>query len=276
MKRAAAVVVAAALMLGLCPTQHAAAQDGPQIYTPIGTFTIFSATLADEFPVGCNPAPYSVPTCNRGRDGRGLLIIHIRHDAGHDGTDFTKPIEEDIRAVEIVGDDGEEWQMGLRQWSSLDGIRLVYTGRGSPESIVLTWPGNRPITLSTVDSDDPDPEPGAAPAAPEAAPEPEPEPIPQPEATTGEVKGTLVSKSTGEPVQVVLRLMRDREDGEDHEEIQRMMDAIEDGATSGGTFHKLRVPPGFYHLFSYEHGLIGEGFAVEAGEVVDLGVVEVR
>ncbi len=263
----AAAVVAAALLLGLCPLQPAAAQDGPQIYTPIGTFTIYSATLADEFPIGCTPAPYSVPACNRGRDGRGLLIIHIRHDAGHDGTDFTKPIEEDMKAVEVVGDDGEEWQMGLREWSSLDGIRLVYTGRGSPESIVLTWPGNRPITLSTLSGDAPEPE---------VEPVPQPEPTPEPVATTGEVKGTLVSRSTGEPVQVVLRLMRDQEDGEDQEEIRQLMDAIEDGPTSGGAFHRLHVPPGFYHLFSYEHGLIGEGFTVVAGQVVDLGVVEVR
>ena len=127
----------------------ASAQELPRVYTPIGAFEVASVTLANEFPVGCRAS--SIPgvpnNCNVPRGNRRLLIIHVRNDAAdRDGVD---PIKDDINDIELVDERGAVWQLGLTQWSSMDGVRLVFTGPGSPATVVMTWPGNPPLTLET-------------------------------------------------------------------------------------------------------------------------------
>jgi hypothetical protein len=94
--------------------------------------------------------------------------------------------------------------------------------------------------------------------------------------TKGEVKGVLVSKTTNKPLGVTPNLWRDAEEGEDQEEIQRLMNAVENKADSTGAFHFVEVPPGHFFLLTREHGIIGEGFNVRPGKVVDLGKVQVE
>lgn len=97
----------------------------------------------------------------------------------------------------------------------------------------------------------------------------------QPDSTTGEVKGILVDKVTRRPLDVVPDILRDVVEGEDRAAIQRLVNAMENKPDSAGAFHWYGAPPGLYHLFTYEHGIIGDGFTVEAGAVVDLGAVPV-
>ena len=128
--------------------RDASAQDHPQIHTPIGAFTITSVVLADEFPVGCTPpAHIGAATCVRPTRGNRFLIIHIRNPSADLDSDFADPIDEDMKAVKLVALDGGTWSLGVRQWRTGDGIHLVFAGKGSPDSVVLNWPGNQPITL---------------------------------------------------------------------------------------------------------------------------------
>jgi hypothetical protein len=96
-----------------------------------------------------------------------------------------------------------------------------------------------------------------------------------PDSSVGEVKGIFVDKASGRPLGVVPNLLRDREEGEVPELNQARMNAMEIQTDSAGAFHWVKVPTGFYHVFTFQQGLIGEGFSVGDGEVVDLGVVEV-
>jgi hypothetical protein len=149
--RAIALATIVAALFILIP-QPAFAQEKPQVQTPIGAFTIASVMLADEFPVGCTPPAYrGAGSCNRPTGGRRMLIIHITNPSAARDADFTDPIEVDMKAVKIVAEDGGKWVLGLRQWSLGRGIHMVYTGKGSPKSVELTWPGNPPITLKPSD-----------------------------------------------------------------------------------------------------------------------------
>ena len=256
---------------GVEVAQPASAQEAPQIHTPIGVFTITSVALADRFPAGCTWIPGVTTNCHRARGGLGLLVIQISNPDADVDVDFTDSIEDDMKAVEVVGDDGRKWELGLRQWTGGGGIHFVFTGEGSPSTVVLTWPGNRPIPLQT----------GVAgggvrvETAPVAAPEAVRNPVVPPDPHVGEVKGILVSKETGRPLQVIPDLFRDAAEGEDQEAIQAMLDAMESKPDSAGAFHWIGVPAGLYHLFTRHHGIIGEGFVVVGGGTVDLGVVEV-
>jgi len=97
-----------------------------------------------------------------------------------------------------------------------------------------------------------------------------------PDSTTGEIRGTLISKATKLPLQIVPGLLRDKVEGEEEAEIDRLMDLMETTPDSTCGFHWVKVLPGHYHLFTYEIGLVTPGFDVVAGEIVDLGEVEVE
>lgn len=96
------------------------------------------------------------------------------------------------------------------------------------------------------------------------------------DSTTGEIKGTLVAQGSKRPLSIVPDLLRDKMEGENEEEIQRLMNQMETVPDSTCGFHWVNVPPGHYHLFTYDIGLIRPGFDVVAGEVIDLGDVEVE
>ena len=94
--------------------------------------------------------------------------------------------------------------------------------------------------------------------------------------TPGVVTGLLVSNSSGSPVNVRLNLFRDSEEGDVQEVIQELMNKIEFSFDSAGAFRFERVPPGKYHLFSMEQGIIGEGFSVVSGQLLELGRVGIE
>ncbi len=102
---------------------------------------------------------------------------------------------------------------------------------------------------------------------------PRPEVAEVADTTPGVVTGLLVSTSSGSPVNVGLNLFRDSEEGDVQEVIQERMNKIELSFDSVGAFRFEGVPPGKYHLFTMEHGIIGEGFSVVGGQLVELGRV---
>jgi hypothetical protein len=127
----------------------AACGSGPEIQTPIGTFTVESVTFANEFPIGCSePGHSGSGNCNRPISGYRFLVIEVWNAEAASNSSFADPIEDDMKAVEVVSDDGMVWESSIRSWRRDEGLFFVRVGSGSPESVTLHWPGNDPIALT--------------------------------------------------------------------------------------------------------------------------------
>ena len=102
-----------------------------------------------------------------------------------------------------------------------------------------------------------------------------PTPIPTPDMTPGQVKGVLVSKATGQPLEITPALFAMTEGMTQAEKAALEANVIEVEVDSSGELLIKNVLPGQYALM-IGYDIVSAIFTVSPGQTTDLGTIEVE
>jgi hypothetical protein len=108
-----------------------------------------------------------------------------------------------------------------------------------------------------------------------AAPTAAPTPIPTPDMTPGQVKGVLVSKATGQPLEITPALFTLTEGMTPAEKAALEANVVEVEVNSSGEFLIKNVLPG-QHALMIDYNVVSAVFTVSPGQTTDLGTIEVE